>query len=310
MHQSIKPVTQHRNVGVPIGIFDLHAIMHIVKYGANAYGIPKSEENTFLIYAFLYKLRYLCSKLRDMHIVFACDSLSNKRKDIFAEYKIKRSNKTEEQIYLDKISYPQFAEIKEYVLPVIGYRNILEVDEYEADDVIAAVCMKYPENAKVIVTEDKDLYQLLSPNTAILTPRSGKYYTDINFQEEYQIDPSQWAEVKTLGGCVSDNIPGIHNITTSGVISQKCFGEKTALKYIRGEMSTKSPQYQSVSDERNKEVIARNRKLVTLPYEGMPDIKVRSNKLSFAGFLEIVEHYKFDVIKEDAGIFKYALRLQ
>lgn len=306
----IQPVTKHKNIDVPIGIIDLHAVMHIVKYGANAHGIPKSEENSFLIHAFLYKFRYLCSKLKDMHIVFACDSLSNKRKEIFKEYKIKRSEKTEEQIYLDKISYPQFAEIKEYVLPVIGYRNILEVEGYEADDVIAAICMKYPENMKVIVTEDKDLYQLLSPSTAILTPRSGKYYTDTNFQDEYLIDPSQWAEVKTLGGCVSDNIPGIYSITASGAISQKCFGEKTALKYVRGDMSPKSTQYQSVSDSRNKEVIARNRKLVTLPYEGMPDIKVRSNKLSFAGFLEIVEHYGFDVIKEDAGIFKYALRLK
>lgn len=306
----ITPVTKHKNIDVPIGIIDLHAVMHIVKYGANAHGIPKSEENSFLIHAFLYKFRYLCTKLKDMHIVFACDSLSNKRKEIFKEYKIKRSEKTEEQIYLDKISYPQFAEIKEYVLPTIGYRNILEVEGYEADDVIAAICMKYPENMKVIVTEDKDLYQLLSPSTAILTPRSGKYYTDTNFQEEYQIDPSQWAEVKTLGGCVSDNIPGIYSITASGAISQKCFGEKTALKYVRGDMSPKSTQYQSVSDERNKEVIARNRKLVTLPYEGMPDIKIRANKLNFVNFLEVVEHYGFDVIKEDAGIFKYALRLK
>lgn len=306
----IRPITKHKNIDVPIGIIDLHAVMHIVKYGANAHGIPKSEESSFLIHAFLYKFRYLCTKLKDMHIVFACDSLSNKRKEIFKEYKIKRSEKTEEQIYLDKISYPQFAEIKEYVLPTIGYQNILEVEGYEADDVIAAICMKYPENMKVIVTEDKDLYQLLSPSTAILTPRSGKYYTDTNFQEEYQIDPTQWAEVKTLGGCVSDNIPGIYSITASGAISQKCFGEKTALKYVRGDMSTKSTQYQSVSDERNKEVIARNRKLVTLPYEGMPDIKIRANKLNFANFLEIVEHYGFDIIKEDAGIFKYTLRLK
>lgn len=300
---------QH-NVNILLGIIDLHAVLHIAKYGASARGISKKDEDTFLIHNFLYKFRHICTKLPDAHIVFACDSMKSKRKEIFDMYKFRRGSKTDEQIYLDSIAFPQFAAIKEYVLPTIGYRNVIEEEGYEADDVIAAICKRYPVNNKIIVTEDKDLYQLLSNNTAILTPKNCKFYTTEDFKEEYGIRPSRWAEVKTLGGCASDNIPGIHNITASGAVSQKCFGEKTALKYIRGEMSKNSTQYRSVSDERNKGVTERNRKLVTLPYEGMPEVKIKANKLSFVKFIEVAEHYGFDVIKEDAEVFKRILRLK
>ena len=306
MYSKIK---QH-NVGVLLGIIDLHAVLHIAKYGASAQGIAKKDESTFLIHNFLYKLRHICTKLPDAHIVFACDSMHSKRKEIFETYKFRRGTKTDEQIYLDSIAFPQFAEIKEYVLPAIGYRNVIEEEGYEADDVIASICKNYPVNNKIIVTEDKDLYQLLTTNTAVLTPKTCKYYTIDDFKEEYGIRPSKWAEVKTLGGCASDSIPGIHNITASGAVSQRCFGEKTALKYIRGEMSKNSTLYKSVSDPRNTSVIERNRKLVTLPYEGMPDVKIRANKLSVTGFLDMTEKYGFKVMQEDTDIFKRVLRLK
>ena len=298
------------NDNVVLGIIDLHAILHIVKYGAMTRGIGIKEENTFLIHGFLYKLRHICTKMGCVHLVFACDSLTSKRKSIFPEYKQKRGDKTEDQIYLDSIAYPQFSEIKQYVLPTIGFRNVIEFDGYEADDVIASICKHYPRNNKLIITEDRDMYQLLSENTAIMFPRSCNYYTIDDFKEEFQIQPDKWVLVKTYGGCTSDGIPGIYSITASGRIAQKGFGEKTALKYIRGEMSRMKAQYASVNDERNKDIIERNRRLVTLPYEGTPRVKIRSNSLSYSGFLDVVERYGFNTMGEDALEFKRIWRLK
>lgn len=298
------------NDSVLLGIVDLHAVLHIAKYGAISRGIGMHEENTFLIHSFFYKFRHICSKLTGAHIVFACDSLTNKRKLIYPDYKYKRDTKTEDQIYIDNISYPQFTLIKTHVLPRLGYRNIIEFEGYEADDVIAAICKTYPKNNKIIVTEDKDLYQLLANNTAILSPKNCTYYSIEDFQNDYKITPDKWVDVKTYGGCSSDNIPGICNITASGRVSQKGFGEKTALKYVRGDLGKNSTLRLSVQDERNREIISRNRKLVTLPYEGTPNVKIRANKLSYSGFLDIVEEYNFHTIGEDALAFKHILRLK
>lgn len=298
------------NDNVLLGIIDLHAVLHIVKYGAMSRGIGIKEENTFLIHGFLYKLRHICTKMGNVHLIFACDSLTNKRRLIFPEYKQKRGDKTEDQLYLDSISYPQFSMIKEYVLPTIGFRNVVELEGYEADDVIASICKNYPNNYKIIVTEDKDMYQLLADNTAILHPRTGNYYTIDDFKEEYNLNPDKWALVKTYGGCSSDGIPGIYNITASGRIAQKGFGEKTALRYVRGEISKLKAQYASVHDERNKEIIERNRRLVTLPYEGTPKVKIRANKLSYSGFLDVVERYGFGTMGEDSLEFKRIWRLK
>ena len=71
------------NVNILLGIIDLHAVLHIAKYGASARGISKKDEDTFLIHNFLYKFRHICTKLPDAHIVFACDSMKSKRKEIF-----------------------------------------------------------------------------------------------------------------------------------------------------------------------------------------------------------------------------------
>ena len=297
------------NDHITLCIIDLHAILHLVKHSAVSKGIHKDEENTFLIHGFLYKLRYLCSKIEPPHVVFACDSLTNHRKQVYKDYKYKRSDKTEEQIRLDGIAYPQFSAIKEYILPTIGYRNIIELDGFEADDVMASICKCYPRNNKIVITEDRDLYQVLRDNTIILSPRTHRFFTVDDFKEAYGITPDKWALVKTYGGCVSDSVPGINFITASGQVSSKRFGEKTALQYIRGEFSPVKSQYLSVQDERNKEIIERNKKLVTLPYEGTPRIKIKTNRLSFEGFLSIVEKYGFRQMDNDAPEFKRVLRL-
>ncbi|GAG21103.1 unnamed protein product, partial [marine sediment metagenome] len=100
---------------------------------------------------------------------------------------------------------------------------------YEADDLFAGYTRQHKDKQYVIVTNDEDIYQLLNHNVAMWMLRKKPIlFTVEDFIDKYGIDPGQWATIKALGGCKSDNIPGLENI-----------GEKRALQWIRREASKK-----------------------------------------------------------------------
>lgn len=104
---------------------------------------------------------------------------------------------------------------------------ILECESYEADDIlgtISAICEKEDATA-LLVTGDRDSFQLAGPHTTILYTKKGitdtEKVTPDYVKEKYGVEPLQLIDVKSLMGDTSDNIPGIAGI-----------GEKTALKLI------------------------------------------------------------------------------
>ena len=303
------PKQLSRNDKIKLVIIDLHAILHLVKYSQGK-KLKECEHNTFVIHGFLYKLRALMGKIGPAHVVFACDSVESKRKEIYKRYKSNRRNKPPEVLELDALAYPQFDAIKQEILPMIGYTNIFEVPGYEADDIIAKLCTSYPRNTKVLVTEDKDIYQCLSDNTAIFKPLTSKYFTKDDFMSTYRIKPDKWAMVKTLGGCSSDNIPGLSIINSKGLPSKRGFGERTALKYITGALGKSTSAYFSVDAEENREIKKRNKSLVTLPFPGLPELRIKPNMLSADGLLQVAKGYNFKYIEEDIEGFKEALFLK
>ncbi len=106
---------------------------------------------------------------------------------------------------------------------------ILELDGYEADDVLGSVAPQAEaEGVEVLImTGDRDLLQLITDHTRIELPaaRSQKepqIYDLARFREKYQgLEPPQLVDLKGLMGDSSDNIPGIKGV-----------GEKTAMKLI------------------------------------------------------------------------------
>ncbi|MBI4091204.1 DNA polymerase I, partial [candidate division WWE3 bacterium] len=78
----------------------------------------------------------------------------------------------------------------------------------------------------VIVSNDKDVLQLLSDKTKIFIPdnskEGGKYFGVVQFKEKYGFEPVNMIDYKALRGDSSDNVPGVYGI-----------GDKTALSLIR-----------------------------------------------------------------------------
>ncbi len=89
--------------------------------------------------------------------------------------------------------------------------------------------------------------------------------------------------VKALAGDVSDNIPGIKGV-----------GEKTAIKFIRGELKEKAKVYAKIVSPKGQHTIARNTILMGLPWEGteVPN-PVDDEIFNIDDFLRICNRYRF-----------------
>jgi len=119
----------------------------------------------------------------------------------------------------------QLPYIKKF-LECLGIK-VIEVEGYEADDVIATLADRLAEEGfeVLVVTSDKDMRQIISDRVKIISISHGgaqKLYDREKFKEEYGIEPEQLPEVFGLSGDSIDNIPGVPGI-----------GEKTALKLIK-----------------------------------------------------------------------------
>lgn len=149
--------------------------------------------------------------------------------------------------------------MKTDILPAAGYKNILYQDGYESDDIIAAVCVgcKKHYGDVVIVSEDQDFYQLLGEPVRMWMPRKRAMYTWRDYRAEYGIKASEWAEVKAVGGCRTDGVPGATGVSEAGAVA-----------YVKGEATLHTRK--RVLFQKDKVALAR--RLVTLPFEGCAGI--------------------------------------
>jgi len=112
-----------------------------------------------------------------------------------------------------------------YIHKVVEAMNIpiLQEEGLEADDLIGTLAQKAEEagNEVTLVTGDKDMYQLLSPQTKIYDTMKEKEYRVEDVKARFGVEPSRMIDIMGLMGDASDNIPGVPGI-----------GEKTAVKLI------------------------------------------------------------------------------
>lgn len=177
--------------------------------------------STNAVYGFFQIMFKTIEEEKPDKIIVAFDiSSSEKRTKIFNEYKEGR-HKAPEDLTM------QFPIIKE-LLRMMNI-PIVQKDGIEADDILGAIAKKEGKkgNKIIILTGDRDYFQLVDINVNIRYPKTimGKteyiIYDNYKINEEYGLTPEKLIEVKALMGDASDNIPGVKGI-----------GEKTALKLI------------------------------------------------------------------------------
>jgi 5'-3' exonuclease len=268
---------------------------------ASAFTHGKLEHNsmrTGVIYGFLDRIISIHSQLKADKFIFCWDSKKSVRRDMYPPYKANRRSPkvvdgvTDEEAEEDKKQARlQFDMLRRVVLPNMGFRNVWVQAGYEADDLIAmAVNLLFADGyMPVIVSSDKDLYQLLSV-AQMYKPNSNSVYTAEDLMQETGATPGEVWRMKAIAGCSTDNVAGIKGV-----------GEPTALKYIHGELKPSAKTVQRIESPDGEAVIIRNRALVKLPLDGtkctnmVPDIFWPRNFRSMCkefGFKSFLHGYK------------------
>lgn len=200
-------------------LIDAYALIYRSYYAfIRAPRINSKGLNTSAVMGFCNTLNEVLNKEKPTHIGVAFDHGKTFRHDAFPEYKAQREE-TPEDI---KLSVP-------IIKDVLAAMNIpiLQVDGFEADDVIGTLATKAGAEGveTYMLTPDKDYGQLVRLNVYMYKPRHGGGYDIIGeneIEEKYGIPtPAQVIDLLALMGDSADNFPGCPGV-----------GEKTAVKLI------------------------------------------------------------------------------
>lgn len=217
----------------------------------NSQGVP-----TGAVYGLCNMLLKLLEDVQPKYMAVAFDkSRKTFRTKLYPEYKGQRKPTPPEL----SSQFP----LSMRVLDALKIKN-LELDDYEADDIIGTFSVHAPEDLEVIVvTGDRDELQLVSPRTKVYFTKRGitdvQIFDEAEFAKEYEgLVPKQIIELKGLMGDTSDNIPGVPGV-----------GPKTALKLIKeyGNVETVLENIDKVAGKALKEKLANNKESALLSKE-------------------------------------------
>src|SRR5579875_1009382 len=211
---------------------------------ATSTGIP-----TNAIFGLASMLVKLLTEYGQRPTVVVWDGGYTGRKELYPEYKAQRSTRPD----LLKEQWPHF----EPLIEAFGYRN-LRVDGYEADDVIASIAQLAKSAGEdggaipvMILTGDRDAFQLVDETTRIMAPGRGitdtKIYDAQGVLDRYGITPDLVPDFIGLKGDTSDNIPGVPGI-----------GDKTAAELLQrfGTLENVLASIDQISGAKRKENLA------------------------------------------------------
>ena len=219
-------------------------------------------ENTSAPFGFTNFLLEIREKLQPDYLAVVFDAGDSFREGVFPAYKATRAKMPDDL----RASLGRIREIVE------GFHDaVVELQGYEADDVIGTLAVKARAAGleAVIVSGDKDFYQLVGPGVHLMNPGRGgptgvaaEWVTEANASAKFGIPPSQVADYLALIGDSSDNVPGAPGI-----------GPKTAVKLLQefGSLEALLQRTDEVNPPRAQASLAQNaaqvrlsRRLVTI----------------------------------------------
>jgi 5'-3' exonuclease len=169
---------------------------------------------------FLNTLRRFLEESNYNKVVVFWDSQtgSSQRRLIYPKYKLNRKQKDDED-FKEQSFTTQKNRVKQYLEEM--FVRQLEVEQSEADDLIAYYCQISEDEDKTIFSSDRDLTQLISEKVTIYSPQQKRYYKNGDGIRIYESEIPHYniKTYKILTGDSSDNIDGIFYL-----------GEKTFLK--------------------------------------------------------------------------------
>ncbi len=215
--------------------------------------MTKQGIHTGAVYGLCNMLLKLLDEVKPRYMAVAFDkSRKTFRSRLYAEYKAQR-----------KTTPSELSEQFPLAMRVLGALGIstLELDDYEADDIIGTFAVHAPQDVEVIiVTGDRDELQLVDKRTKVFYTKRGitdiQVFDEAEFAANYDgLVPAQLIELKGLMGDTSDNIPGVPGV-----------GPKTALKLIKeyGNVETVLQNIEGIAGKALKAKLEANRESALL----------------------------------------------
>jgi len=142
---------------------------------------------------------------------------SSRRRQLFPEYKLKRKPQKLNRFYEDDIPTTDDNIQKQtfLLLQALKYFPVCQLyaENAEADDLIAYLCERHLKNEnKIIVSSDKDFYQLLNDNTKIYNLYTKRTIDKSEVIKQFRISANNFAVAKALCGDEGDNVPGLERM--------------------------------------------------------------------------------------------------
>ncbi len=203
-----------------------------------------SGQVTNAVYGFMSMLIKLLKEEKPDVVIAAFDRAAPTfRHESYDQYKAHREPTPNELI-------GQFPIVKE-VLSVLNI-PVFEMDGFEADDILATLASEAEaeHDDVIVVTGDKDAFQLVDDHIRVMTTKKGisdiVIYDREKVYEKYGVTPGQFADFLALKGDTSDNIPGVPGV-----------GEKTAAKLIQqfGSVENLLENLDAVENKRWREML-------------------------------------------------------
>ena len=170
------------------------------------------------VYGFAIQILHIIQNIKPKYMVVAFDvSKKTFRNKIYADYKGTRK--------------PMPDELRSQIEPLkkmLSLMNIkcCEQEGIEGDDIIGIISKRFLDTETIIVTGDRDSFQLVDDSTKVYFTKKGTSDLKIMdaklLKEEYGVSPKEFIDLKALQGDTADNIPGVAGV-----------GPKTATELIQ-----------------------------------------------------------------------------
>jgi DNA polymerase I len=258
-------------------LIDGNAIMHRAYHALPPFKAADGTP-TNVVYGYLSMLNKVIVDFKPDYLISCFDTPKPTfRNKLFKNYQIQRPKIENEFIV-------QIPLVKQ-ALDASGIER-MEKDGFEADDLIGTITRIFEINKfrVVILTGDKDIFQLITDNVFVAAPQLGlaniKIFDKSEVEKKLDVTPGQIIEYKALVGDPSDNYPG-----ASGI------GPKTASKLIHqfGTVEEIYKNIEAVESEKVKEILKKEKDSVYLSKKLSiimtdVDIDLDIEKLKFKGF--------------------------
>ncbi len=196
----------------------------------NSKGFP-----TNALFGFINMINKIIEEENPKYMMIAFDKGKTFRHEKYQDYKGMRMETPDDL----KKQFP----LSRKICDILGIK-CLEIDNYEADDIIGTFAYEIEKKGldALIVSSDKDLLQLITDHVKVKLLKTHDYILmdKKEFNNIYGVDPIKMIDLKALMGDSSDNIPGVSGI-----------GEKTAIKLL-GEYQSLDNLYQNIDNIKGK----------------------------------------------------------